>query len=92
MQVRGQNYQGQSWEQFFFPSSEFSVKNSLFAKASSLKFPEYLYMSTNYYEKGWGLKTHRRLKNVIIIMEFCPSVSSLYIFPNKLDKYLVFLS
>ena len=38
-------------------------------------------MSNNYYEKGWGLKTHRRLKNVIVIMEFCPSVSSLHIFP-----------
>lgn len=36
-----------------------------------------LYMSNNYYEKGWGLKTHRRLKNVIIIMEFCPSKSML---------------
>jgi Ca2+-binding EF-hand superfamily protein len=34
-------------------------------------------MSNNYYEKGWGLKTHRRLKNVIIIMEFCPSKSML---------------
>jgi Ca2+-binding EF-hand superfamily protein len=34
-------------------------------------------MSNNYYEKGWGLKTHRRLKNVIIVMEFCPSKSML---------------
>ena len=49
-------------------------------------------MSNNYYEKGWGLKTHRRLKNVIVIMEFCPSVSSLHIFPIQLDIYLVFLS
>ena len=30
----------QSWEQNFFPSSEFSVKNSLFAKAVRMKFPE----------------------------------------------------
>jgi Ca2+-binding EF-hand superfamily protein len=34
-------------------------------------------MSNNYYQKGWGLKTHRRLKNVIIIMEFCPSKAML---------------
>lgn len=74
-QVHGQTYQGSTWEKQFFPSSEFSVKNSLFGKAVGIKFPDYLYMSNNYYEKGWGLKTHRRLKNVIIIMEFCPSKS-----------------
>jgi hypothetical protein len=34
-------------------------------------------MSNNYYEKGWGLKTHRRLKNVIVVMEFCPSKAML---------------
>ena len=44
MQIRGQNYQDPSWEQSFFSSSEFSVKNSLFAKASALKFPEYLHV------------------------------------------------
>lgn len=74
-QSHGHNYQVQSWEKQFFPSSEFTVKNSLFGKAVSLKFPDYLYMSNNYYEKGWGLKTHRRLKNVIIVLEFCPSKS-----------------
>ena len=66
-----------SWEHHFFPSSDFSVKNSLFKGAVRLKFPEYLFMSNNYYEKGWGLKTHRRLKNVIVVMEFCPSKSML---------------
>merc|ERR1719253_252926 len=77
MEIRGQNHHDQSWEQSFFPSSEFSVKNSLFGKAVRMKFPDYLYMSNNYYEQGWGLKTHRRLKNVIIIMEFCPSKTML---------------
>merc|ERR1719253_1461550 len=77
MEIRGQNHHDQSWEQSFFPSSEFSVKNSLFGQASRMKFPDYLYMSNNYFEKGWGLKTHRRLKNVIIIMEFCPSKTML---------------
>ena len=72
-----QQHHGPSWEKQFFLSSEFSVKNSMFGKAVSMKFPDYLYMSNNYYEKGWGLKTHRRLKNVIIIMEFCPSKSML---------------
>lgn len=35
--------------------------------------PDYLYMSRNYYEKQWNLKTHRRLKNVIVTMDFAPS-------------------
>ena len=77
MQIRGASYFDHSWEQSFFPTSEFSVKNSLFSKAVRVKFPQYLHMSNNYYEKGWGLKTHRRLKNVIVILEFCPSKSML---------------
>lgn len=76
-QVHKQTHQGPSWEMQFFQSSNFSVKNSVFGKAVGMKFPDYLYMSNNYYEQGWGLKTHRRLKNVIIIMEFCPSKSML---------------
>lgn len=77
MKIRGQQYYEHSWEEHFFPSSAFSVKNSLFAKACRIKFPDYLYMSNNYYEPGWGLKTHRRLKNVIVVMEFCPSKTML---------------
>ena len=30
-------------------------------------------MSRNYYDPGWSLKTHRRLKNVIVVMDFAPS-------------------
>jgi hypothetical protein len=40
MQPRNIMKSEQSWEQNFFPSSEFSVKNSLFAKAVRMKFPE----------------------------------------------------
>ena len=77
MKIRGQKYYAHSWEDNFFLSSKFSVKNSLFGKAVRIKFPPYLNMSNNYYEQGWGIKTHRRLKNVIVIMEFCPSKSML---------------
>ncbi len=77
MQPHGQSYNEPSWEKQFFQSKEFSVKNSLFAKAVRVNFPDYLHMSNNYYEKGWGLKTHRRLKNVIVVMEFCPSKAML---------------
>ena len=40
MQARNLMNSEQSWEQNFFPSSDFSVKNSLFAKAVRMKFPE----------------------------------------------------
>ena len=30
-------------------------------------------ISRNYYEKQWNMKTHRRLKNVIVVMDFVPS-------------------
>ena len=41
-----------------------------------MKFPTYLYMSKNYYEKTWSMKTHRRLKNVLVTMDFMPSKSA----------------
>jgi Ca2+-binding EF-hand superfamily protein len=53
------------------------VKNYLFSKGMALKFPDYVYVSKNYYEKSWGSKTHRRLKNVIVTMDFVPSRSAL---------------
>lgn len=71
---QGENIE--SWEKSFYPASEFSVKNYLFSKAISLEFPDYLYISRNYYEKQWNMKTHRRLKNVIVTMDFVPSKSA----------------
>jgi Ca2+-binding EF-hand superfamily protein len=62
-----------SWQKFFYPASEFSVKNYIFGKPSKLEFPDYLLISRNYYEKQWSLKTHRRLKNIIVTMDFVPS-------------------
>ena len=66
-----------TWEEGFYPASEFNVKNSLYSKGVSLNFPEYMLVSRNYYERGWGLKTHRRLKNVIVVMDFAPSKANL---------------
>ena len=66
------------WQNYFYPASEFSVKNYLFSKGVSLKFPDYLYISKNYYEKSWSSKTHRRLKNTIVTMDFTPSRSALH--------------
>jgi Ca2+-binding EF-hand superfamily protein len=67
----------ESWEKSFYPASQFSVKNHVFSKGVAVEFPDYLLISRNYYEKQWSLKTHRRLKNVIITMDFVPSKAAL---------------
>ena len=66
-----------SWQKYFYPASEFSVKNYMFQKGVKVKFPDYMYVSNNYYQKMWSSKTHRRLKNVIVTMEFMPSKAAL---------------
>jgi Ca2+-binding EF-hand superfamily protein len=76
MKARGEK-EPKSWEKYFYPASEFSVKNYLFSKSINLKFPDYLLVSKNYYEKLWSMKTHRRLKNVIVTMDFVPSQKAL---------------
>lgn len=65
-----------SWQKFFYPASQFTVKNYMFSKAIGMEFPDYLLVSKNYYEKMWASKTHRRLKNVIVTMDFIPSKSA----------------
>mmetsp|Transcript_25378 Transcript_25378/g.37606 ORF Transcript_25378/g.37606 Transcript_25378/m.37606 type:complete len:717 (+) Transcript_25378:1050-3200(+) len=66
-----------SWEHSFYPVSKFSVKNYLFSKASSVEFPDFVYVSNNYYKRSWSMKTHRRLKNIIVFMDFAPSKAAM---------------
>lgn len=65
------------WERHFYPATQFTVKNYTFSKSISMEFPDYVYMSNNYYDRSWSLKTHRRLKNVIVTMDFVPSKANL---------------
>ena len=65
------------WEKHFYPATQFSVKNYSFSKSLSVEFPDFMHMSNNYYDKSWSLKTHRRLKNVIVTMDFVPSKAAL---------------
>ena len=67
----------ESWEKHFYPASDFSVKNYMFSKPVNLQFPDYLLVSNNYYEKMRWSKVHRRLKNVIVTMDFVPSKSGI---------------
>ena len=55
----------------FYPLSDFRVFASLSA-SSQLAFPPYLYLSANYYNPAWW-REPRRLKNIIMMMEWVPN-------------------
>lgn len=59
----------------FYPMSQFSIFKNVVRANNTLKFPEFLWVSKNHYNLGWTLnRTLRRLKNVIVVMEYEPSI------------------
>lgn len=56
-------------KQNFLPLSEFAMFKSLKLRPKPIHFPDYLYISPNYFHQPWSLNTHRRVKNVIVAME-----------------------
>lgn len=42
-----------------------------------LVFPKAMHMSRNHYKRSWSLKTFRRIKNVIVLMDWVPDVTAL---------------
>jgi hypothetical protein len=47
------------------------------ATIEPLPFPPYMLMSDNHYATRWWSKSHRRLKNVIVVMEWIPAAEQL---------------
>ena len=60
-------------KQPFYPVSDFAVFKSLKQMPKPIIFPDNLLISPNYFFRGWSLNTHRRIKNVIVVMEWYPS-------------------
>jgi hypothetical protein len=59
----------------FYPTSQFSIFKNVIRSNDSLKFPEFLWVSKNHYNLQWTMsRTLRRLKNVIVVMEYQPSI------------------
>ena len=56
--------------------SSFGVPKKLFEDIKTIRFPSYMYVSRNYYRSEWSMKTHRRLKNVIIALEWIPDINA----------------
>ena len=59
----------------FYPLSTFALFKNVLRPNDTLKFPEFLWVSKNSYNLQWTLnRTLRRLKNVIVVMEWEPSI------------------
>lgn len=42
-----------------------------------IKFPSYMLMSENLFHRVWTLVSHRRLKNVIVVLDWVPHTTKL---------------
>lgn len=69
----------------FYPLSQFSVFQNYSKSNETLHFPEFLFVSRNHYHMAWTMnRTYRRLKNVIILFEYEPSMKEI-IPPNAMQ-------
>jgi hypothetical protein len=66
----------QTGKQGFYPCSEFGIK-AWRGAANKLSFPSFMLASRNYYNLAWSLRSLRRLKNVIAIVEWVPDLEKL---------------
>mmetsp|Transcript_50841 Transcript_50841/g.94724 ORF Transcript_50841/g.94724 Transcript_50841/m.94724 type:complete len:1715 (-) Transcript_50841:1206-6350(-) len=72
----------------FYPLSDFQLSSSLLAQIFSsdkpvppLPFPPFLLLSSNHYSLGWGARGARRLKNVVVVLDWVPDTSKLHVLP-----------
>ena len=61
----------------FYPMSSFAVYKGGRFTPKPLVFPDYLSCSSNYFKPSWSLNSNRRLKNVIIAMDWVPNTKHL---------------
>tara|TARA_R110002050_G_scaffold169212_2_gene300944 strand:- start:111 stop:707 length:597 start_codon:yes stop_codon:yes gene_type:complete len=57
--------------------SKFAMHTTIRSLPTPIAFPRYLYVSQNFYKTKWSFNTYRRLKNVIVILDWIPDLSSL---------------
>ena len=66
-----------SMAQGFYPLKTFKIHKGVGKTTAPLDFPEYLYLSKNYFREGWALNGHRRLKNLTVVLDWVPDSSAL---------------
>eukprot|EP00921_Rhytidocystis_pertsovi_P017997 GHVQ01028265.1.p1 GENE.GHVQ01028265.1~~GHVQ01028265.1.p1 ORF type:complete len:1005 (+),score=159.53 GHVQ01028265.1:173-3016(+) len=64
-------------EQGFYPASQFGILRKLTQAPKCLNFADYLLLSDNFYRIGWSFNTYRRVKNIIVVMEWVPDWDTL---------------
>eukprot|EP00662_Eupelagonemidae_sp_cell21_P032762 gene32762-61414_t len=70
--------------QFFYPLQDFAVMRGAVGKKSPLlKFPPYCLVSENYYKAKWRWRSLRRLKNIIVAMEWVPDTAGLKLLQHE---------
>jgi len=63
--------------QGFYPLNSFKIHKGVGKTTAPLAFPDYLQLSRNYFRQGWALNSHRRLKNLTIVLDWVPDSSAL---------------
>jgi len=48
-----------------------------YAQPKHIAFPKAMHISRNHYKQSWSFKTFRRIKNVIVLMDWVPDVTAL---------------
>jgi hypothetical protein len=62
--------------QNFYPLAKFATHNRLLKLPKPIHFPPTLLLSQNYFKTGWSFNTYRRIRNVIITMDWIPDSSA----------------
>ena len=62
--------------QGFFPATEFTVHRTFLDKKAAMHWPPYLQFSSDHTHPRWRFQSHRRLKNVIVTMEWQPDADT----------------
>ena len=60
--------------QGFYPLAQLATHNRLFKLPKPIHFPPTMLLSNNYFKTGWSFNTYRRIKNVIVTMDWIPDV------------------
>ena len=58
----------------FYKANSFAIFKNLIRPNEVLKFPEFLLVSSNHFRLEWMMRrSMRRLKNVVVVMEWSPA-------------------
>ncbi|KAL1530323.1 hypothetical protein AB1Y20_001232 [Prymnesium parvum] len=74
-----------SEKQGFWPASDFTVHRSFLEKRGPLQWPDEIFFSSDHTHPRWRFSSHRRLKNLIVLMEWIPDVSALAVMSTAND-------